>query len=165
VEDHLSEQIQGLGDKMSEYQQTYDQELEGYTKNTWFPNLKVPIGAGFYLLVKWVKWLNNGNISGYSAHDGPWDTVYIVPIYTSLLSSNDMPTRPILWWFCGILTRLHPQFLHMVKYMHKMDDWGIAADLLCYCEYNEEYQKINAKIHRLQLDASAVEQDHALCEQ
>jgi hypothetical protein len=46
-----------------------------------------------------------------------------------------------------------------------MDNWGVAADLLQYCEYNEEYQKIHAKIHRLQLDASAVEQDHALCEQ
>jgi hypothetical protein len=24
-----------------------------------------------------------------------------------------------------------------------MDDWGIAADLLCYQEYDEEYQKIS----------------------
>jgi hypothetical protein len=46
-----------------------------------------------------------------------------------------------------------------------MDDWGIAADLLHYREYDKEYQKIHAKIHRLQLDASTIEQDHALCEQ
>jgi hypothetical protein len=46
-----------------------------------------------------------------------------------------------------------------------MDDWGIAADLLYYQKYNEEYQKMNTKIHGLQLDASTVEQDHALCEQ
>jgi hypothetical protein len=88
-----------------------------------------------------------------------------MPIYTSLLSSNDIPTGPILQWFHGVLTGLHAQFLHMVKYMCKMDNWGIVADLLCYQEYDEEYQKIHAKIHRLQLDASTVEQDHALCEQ
>jgi hypothetical protein len=46
-----------------------------------------------------------------------------------------------------------------------MDNWGIAADLLCYQEYDKEYQKIHAKIHRLQLDTSTIEQDHALCEQ
>jgi hypothetical protein len=46
-----------------------------------------------------------------------------------------------------------------------MDNWGIAVDLLHYWEYDEEYQKINTRIHRLQLDASAVEQDHVLCEQ
>jgi hypothetical protein len=45
-----------------------------------------------------------------------------------------------------------------------MDDWGITADLH-YQEYDKEYQKIHAKIHRLQLDTSTVEQDCALCEQ
>jgi hypothetical protein len=46
-----------------------------------------------------------------------------------------------------------------------MDDWGITTNLLHYHKYDEEYQKIHTKIHRLQLDASAVEQDCALCEQ
>jgi hypothetical protein len=71
VENCLSKQLQGLGDKMAEYQQTYDQEPEGYVKNMWFPHLKVPIGAGFYLPVKWVKHLDNDNISCYLAHDSP----------------------------------------------------------------------------------------------
>jgi hypothetical protein len=44
---------------------------------------------------------------------------------------------------------LHAQFLQLVECAHKMDDWGIAADLLHYREYDEEYQKIHAKIHRL----------------
>jgi hypothetical protein len=130
VEDHLSEQIQGLGDKVAEYQKTYNQEPEGYTKNTQFPNLKVPIGAGFYLPIKWIKRLDDGTISCYLAHDGLRDTAHIMPTYTSPLSSNDTPTGPIPQWFHGILTRLHAQFLHMVKCTHKMDNWGITADLL-----------------------------------
>jgi hypothetical protein len=71
VEDHLSKQIQGLGDKMAEYQRTYDQEPKGYIENMQFPHLKVPIGAGFYLPVKWIKHLDTGDISCYSAHDSP----------------------------------------------------------------------------------------------
>jgi hypothetical protein len=85
-----------------------------------------------------------------------------MPIYVSPLSSNDTPTGPIPRWFHGILTGPHAQFLQMVKSAWKMDDWGVAANLLCYQEYDKEYQKINTKIHQLQLDASAVEQDHAL---
>jgi hypothetical protein len=46
-----------------------------------------------------------------------------------------------------------------------MDDGGVTADLLHYQEYDEEYQKIHARIHRLQLYASTIEQDCALCEQ
>jgi hypothetical protein len=59
----------------------------------------------------------------------------------------------------------HTQFLQMVECARRMDDWGVAADILHYCKYNEEYQKIHAKIHWLQLDLSTVEQDHALCKQ
>jgi hypothetical protein len=59
----------------------------------------------------------------------------------------------------------HAQFLQMVKCARQMEDWGVAADILCYPKYNEEYQKIHTKIHHLQLDLSAIEQDHALCKQ
>jgi hypothetical protein len=76
-----------------------------------------------------------------------------------------MSTGLIPRWFWGVLTGLHAQFLQMVESAWKMDDWGFTADLLQYQEYDEEYQKINTKIHQLQLDASAVEQDCALCEQ
>jgi hypothetical protein len=55
VEDQLSEQIKGLGDRVADYQKTYDQAPEGYIENTRFLNLKVPIGAGFYLPAKWIK--------------------------------------------------------------------------------------------------------------
>jgi hypothetical protein len=53
----------------------------------------------------------------------------------------------------------------MVECACKFEDWGVAVDLICYQEYDEEFNIINAKIKRLQLDACAVEQDHALCEQ
>jgi hypothetical protein len=59
----------------------------------------------------------------------------------------------------------HAQFLQMVEYTCRMDNWGVATNLLQYQEYDKEYQKTHTKIHRLQLDASAIEQDHALCEQ
>jgi hypothetical protein len=71
VESQLNKQLQGLGDKVAEYQWTYDQEPEGYTENMQFPNLKLPIRAGFYLPAKWIKQLNDGNISCFSAHNGP----------------------------------------------------------------------------------------------
>jgi hypothetical protein len=165
VEGHLSKQIQGLRDKVAKYQKTYDQELEGYTENMCFPNLKLPIRAGFYLPAKWIKHLNTGDISCFLAHDGPCDMPHIIPIYMSLLSSNNTPTGLIPQWFHRVLTGPHAQFLHMVECAHKFDDWGVAANILCYREYNKEFNIINTKIKQLQLDASAIEQDHALCKQ
>jgi hypothetical protein len=59
----------------------------------------------------------------------------------------------------------HAQFLQMVECARRMDNWGITTNILHYHKYDEEYQKIHAKIHQLQLDLSTVEQDCALCEQ
>jgi hypothetical protein len=53
----------------------------------------------------------------------------------------------------------------MVKCAHKFKDWGVVANIVCYRKYDKEFNIINAKIKRLQLDACAIEQDHALCEQ
>jgi hypothetical protein len=95
VENRLSNQLQGLGDKVSKYQHNYKQEPEGYIENMRFPNLMLPIGAGFYLPTKWIKHLNDGNISCFSAHDGPRDAPHVLPIYASPLLSNDTPAGPM----------------------------------------------------------------------
>jgi hypothetical protein len=58
----------------------------------------------------------------------------------------------------------HAQFLQMVECARRMEDWGITTDILRYWEYDKEHQKIHAKIHHLQLDLTAVNQDCALCE-
>jgi hypothetical protein len=132
VEEHLNKQVQGLGDKVANYQAIHDQQPDGYIENTWFPNLKLPIRAGFYLPAKWIKCLNTSDISCFTAHNGPRDTLHIIPIYASPCTSDNTLTGPIPWWFQEILTGLHTQFLHMVKCAHKFKDWGVAANLVCY---------------------------------
>jgi hypothetical protein len=59
----------------------------------------------------------------------------------------------------------HANFLQLVECARCMEDWGIMADLLWYQEYDDKYNIIHTKIHRLQLDLSTIEQDHSLCEQ
>jgi hypothetical protein len=130
-----------------------------------FPNLKVLIRAGFYLPAKWIKWLDMGDISSFTAHDGLHNLAHIIPIYASPLSSNDMPTGPMPQWFHAVLTGPHAQFTTMVECACRFDNWGVTVDLLCYREYDEELTALNTKIHWLQLDTSAIEQDHTLCEQ
>jgi hypothetical protein len=132
VEECLSRQVQGLEDQVAKYQATHDQQLGRYIENTHFLNLKLPIRAGFYLPAKWIKHLNTRDISCFTAHNGPRDTPHIVPIYTSSCTSNNTPTRLIPQWFQGILTGLHTQFLHMLEYTHKFEDWGVAMDIICH---------------------------------
>jgi hypothetical protein len=99
VEDQLSEQIQGLGDKVADYQKTYDQAPEGYIENMCFPNLKVPIRASFYLPAKWIKRCDDGDIACFTAQDGPHDPPHIIPIYASPTTSDNTPSKPLLHWF------------------------------------------------------------------
>jgi hypothetical protein len=165
VKDHISSQIHGLRDKVTKYQKAYNQEPEGYIKNTHFPNLKVPIRAGFYQPAKWIKRLDTGDIFCFTSLDRPCNLPHIVPIYASPLASDDTPAGPIPQWFWAVLTGPHPQFLNMVECAHKFKDWGVTADLLHYCKYDTELTTTNAKIHQLQLDAATIEQDHAICEQ
>jgi hypothetical protein len=165
VEECLNKQIQGLGDKVANYQAIHNQQPDRYIENTCFPNLKLPIGAGFYLPAKWIKSLDTRDILCFTAHDSPRDALHIIPIYASPCTSDNTLTGPIPQWFQGVLTGLHAQFLHMVECVCKFKDWGVAADLVCYQEYDKEFNTINAKIKRLQLNACTVEQDCVLCEQ
>jgi hypothetical protein len=165
VEDKLSEQIRELGDQVHKYQKTYNDMPEGYIENMHFPNLKVPIGASFHLLAKWIKRLDTGDMSYFTSHNGPHDLPHIIPIYASPLSSDDMPVRLLPWWFRSVLTGPHPQFLTMVESTCKFEDWGVAVELVCYHKYATELTTINTKICQLQLDATAIEQDCAISKQ
>jgi hypothetical protein len=165
VEDKLGEQIKGLGDRVAKYQKTYDQAPDGYVKNTWFPNLKVPIGAGFYLPTKWIRQCNNGNIACFTAQDGPKDPLHIIPIYTSPTTTDNTPSRLLPHWFRVVLTGLNPQFLVLFEHAWWFEDWGVATKLDCFRTYDQETATTNAKIHQLQQDIATIEHDHTLCEQ
>jgi hypothetical protein len=53
----------------------------------------------------------------------------------------------------------------MVKCTCKFKDWGVTMDIVHYHEYDKEFNTINVKFKRLQLDACTIDQDHALCKQ
>jgi hypothetical protein len=139
--------------------------LDGYIENTCFSNLKIPIRAGFYLPAKWIKWLNSGDISCFTAHDRPHDLPHIVPIYASTLSSNNTPAGLLPQWFRSTLTGPNSQFLTMVESACKFEDWGIVAELVHYRAHDEEVSSINLKICQLQLDTTAAEQNCVLSKQ
>jgi hypothetical protein len=129
VEDWLSKQICGLGDKVAKYQKTYDQVPNRYVENMHFLSLKVPIGAGFYLLVKWIKRLDTGDVSCFTAQDGPRDPPHFIPIYTSPTASDNTPSRLLPHWFHTVLTGPNPQSLIMLEHAHCFEDWGVVVEL------------------------------------
>jgi hypothetical protein len=165
VEDPLSEQIKGFSDQVADYQKTYNQAPEGYIENTRFLNLKVPIGAGFYLPTKWIKQRDDGDIACFTAQDGPKDPSHIIPIYASPTTTDETPSRPLPHWFRAVLTGPNPQFLVLLEHMQCFEDWGVATELNHFRTYDQEITTTNAKIHQLQQDIAAVEHDCTLCKQ
>ena len=52
----------------------------------------------------------------------------------------------------------------LVNAAKKLDNWGIAADVTRYREYNNELANINARIEQLQAEADLVQLAKLLCE-
>ena len=51
----------------------------------------------------------------------------------------------------------------LVNATKKLDDWGIATDVTCYQEYNDELANINTCIEQLQAKADSVQLAKLLC--
>jgi hypothetical protein len=162
-EGRLRNQVQGLGDKVQEYQEIYENAPDGYDENTRYPQLRIPIGNGFYLPAKWIQ-RRDKDVACYSAQDGPTDSPHIIPIYAAPVHNNDDPPTPLPRWLRGVLTGNHAAFLTLTEAARKLDDWGVSADLIRYCETDEEVNHISMEIQRLEQDCASARHRLALIE-
>jgi hypothetical protein len=84
---------------------------------------------GFYLPVKWVKQLDNSNISCYLAHDSLQDTPHVMPIYTSPLSYHQM-IHQLNLFHDGSAESSLGCMPNSYKWLNVHEKWMIGASLL-----------------------------------
>jgi hypothetical protein len=127
----LSEQVQGLGDCLMGYEDTFEQAPDNFQLNINYPNLKIPISDGLWRPTKWIKQGEDGFMYTYTDRDGVHDLPYLIPIYAQPVRSSS-PITALPRWFHTVLKGPSAHFNSLITHTQELDDWGVAADCTRY---------------------------------
>jgi len=143
--------------------ETYKRAPDGYIRNTMYPDLKIPLGEGAYAEAYWVTPAHDGYIQAYGQEQGPLDTPYSLPIYTWAVYSSE-PINPLPAWFHQLLVGTPTVHANFAKAAHRLDDWGVAADIARYRKLDDDLSCINMELKRLEAKAGAIRIAKTICE-
>jgi len=101
-------------------------------------------------------------VLAYTKEQGPESDPYLVPIHAAPIFSSE-PIDPILQWLYQLLIGQSAIFHMLVNAAKKLDDWGVAANITHYQEYNDKMANINTRIEQLQAKADSVRLTKLLC--
>jgi len=158
----FEDKIKRLESTIEGYAETYKQAPDGYVRNTMYPNLKIPLGKGAYAEVYWVTPVHDGYIQVYGQEQGPLDTPYSLPIYAHAVYSSE-PINPLPAWFHQLLVGTPAVHANFAKAAHRLDDWGIAADIVRYRKLDDNLSCINVELERLKAEAGAIQITKTIC--
>jgi len=127
----FEDRVKQLESTIKGYAETYEWVPDGYIRNTMYPNLKIPLGEGTYAEVYWVTPTHNGYVQAYGQEQGPLDTPYSLPIYARAMYSSE-PIDPLPAWFHQLLVGTPAVHANFAKAAHRLDDWGVTADITRY---------------------------------
>ena len=159
---HLESHIKNLEERVRHYTNTFDRCLDNYKENVHYPGLKVPVGEGLFCKVKWVKCINPQTILCYTAEDSPSSTPHILKIYAQPVMLTN-PVEPLPAWFCHTLTGPSAAYHTLCQAAQDLNDWGVQADLDCYCNLNNALCQSLAEAKKCQADADRYRIAKGLC--
>ena len=129
------------------------------------PYTRVPDKEGHLILLKWVRYLDNGRIAAY-AMGAPIDTMpYIIDIYAEpSLDDDDKPFEPMPHWFH---TAMHADEAHwqvLYKEVYKIAPWGITTNIKQHWDLTRVTNGLVLRIEFMQRDLEGARQAADLCE-
>jgi hypothetical protein len=158
----LSEQVQGLGDHLMGYEDTFERASDDFQLNTNYPNLKIPISDGLWCPAKWIKPGEDGFMYAYTDRDGIYDLPYLIPIYAQPVHSSN-PITALPRWFCTVLKGPSAHFNSFITHAKDLNDWGIAANCTHYQKLEDEAYAIDCQMHRLEEERLSIEHKRDMC--
>jgi len=159
----FKDKIKRLESAIEGYAETYERAPDGYVCNTMYPDLKIPHSEGAYTEAYWVSPAHDGYVQAYGQEQGPLDIPYSLPVYTRPIYSSE-PIEPIPAWFHQLLVSAPAIYANFTKAAHRLDDWGVAADIARYRKLDNDLSCINAEIERLEAEAGTTRIAKTICE-
>jgi len=155
--------ITHLSNKVWHYKEMFQIPPEGFEVNTKYPHLKIPISEGLYRHAHWIKQAGEGLVEAYTKEDGPTSNPYLIFLHSQPIFSSE-PIEAIPMWFHQLLVSNLAIYGTLKKAAYRLDDWGVATDIACYCELDTELSSINAQIEQLNAEADAIHINKTLYE-
>jgi hypothetical protein len=156
---HLKEQISGLHDRVEHYENIFECAPNWYIQNNGqVPHFFIPLGDGVFKPAKWIKKLEDGRVAGFHEQQGPNESPYIIDLYAqadTVGHGEENPIKPLPAWFHALLIRPSSNFVHLQHNIGDLDDWGLAREIACFCELNQEAAKLATWVEVLHEELNA----------
>ena len=156
----LKEQIAGLHDRVEHYENIFERTPDGYIENDGqVPHFFIPLGDGVFKSAKWIKKLKDGRVAGFHEQQGPNESPYIIDLYAQadmVGHGEENPIEPLPTWFRALLIGPSSDFVHLQRDIGDLDDWGLAREIACFRELDQEAAELAARVEVLheELDAT-----------
>jgi len=141
----FEDKIKRLESTIEGYTETYERAPDRYVRNTMYPDLKIPLGEGVYAEAYWVTPAHDGYVQAYGQEQGPLDTPYSLPIFAQPIYLSK-PIEPIPAWFHQLLVGTPAVHANFTKAAHRLNDWGVTADITRYHKLDDNLSYINTEL-------------------
>jgi hypothetical protein len=150
------DRVHHLEQRILHYEGTFNHPPDGYTlNNSKIANFHIPVGDGLYQEAKWIRLNDDGTVSGYHATQGPNQQPHIIDLYAAPNLSVDAPLEALPNWFRYLLTGPGGDFQILQQAVADTDDWGLACEIACYRELDNDVTVVAIKIKQYQSDLDA----------
>ena len=144
--DKLEESLEFAKSRLLDYQETFVKAPDGYVANNRLPTFTIPLGEGSDVPAKWIKQLNDGRIAGHSEHNGTGNLPYVKEIYATPQDSALDPAEVLPFWIRETLQGSAIQYQELRRAVRDLDDWGLYAEVLQYCQLDEDILSLKAQL-------------------
>ena len=158
----FEDKIKRLESTIEGYAETYEQAPDGYVCNTMYPDLKILLGKEAYAEAYWVTLAHDGYVQAYRQEQGPLDMPYSLPIFAQAVYSSE-PIDPLPAWFHQLLVGTPAVHANFAKAAHRLDDWGVAADIARYHKLDDNLSCINTELEQLEAEAGVIRIAKTIC--
>src|SRR6266436_1387803 len=142
----LEEDLEFAQSHLLDYQETFVKAPDRYVANKRLPTFTIPLREGSDVPAKWVKQLDDGQVVGYSEHDGTGDLPYVKEIYAAPQDSALDPPEVLPHWIRETLQGASIQYQEFHRAVRNLDDWGLYAEVLRYRQLDEDILSLKAQL-------------------
>jgi len=127
--------------------------------NNRVPTFQIPIGEGLYLPAEYIKRDEDDRkkVWGVTGRFGTGEPAYAHDLFARPVEQPETPNEPLRPWFLRLLQGSSTNYAHLRDAIEELEDWGLAADITRYREYEDQVRDLNATIHSLRAEADLTE--------
>jgi len=127
--------------------------------NNRIPAFQIPIGEGLSLPTEFIKRDEDTctKVWGVTGRFGKGEPVYAHELFAHPIEDPSFPAEPMRPWFLRLLQGSTASYTHLHKAVDELGDWGLAADIMRYRQYEDQLHELNATIHSLRAEGELTE--------